>query len=102
MKRVRDGKNCTTKVEVCVCMCAQLYPTLYDPVDCSLPGSSVHGIFQSGILERVPISYSWGFSLSVDQTHVSFISAFAGKFFTTSTALEAQSRFKDKLIKCSL
>ena len=36
------------------CMCAQSYPTLCNPVGCSLPGSSVHGIFQqeywSGLL----------------------------------------------------
>ena len=30
---------------------AQLYPTLFDPVDCSLPGSSIHGIFQARVLE---------------------------------------------------
>ena len=30
---------------------AQLCPTLHDPVDCSLPGSSVHGIFQARVLE---------------------------------------------------
>ena len=30
-----------------VCGCAQLCPTLCDPVDCNPPGSSVHGIFQA-------------------------------------------------------
>ena len=30
---------------------AQLYPTLHDPMNCSLPGSSVHGIFQARVLE---------------------------------------------------
>ena len=30
---------------------AQSYPTLYDPMDCSPPGSSVHGIFQARVLE---------------------------------------------------
>ena len=30
---------------------AQLCPTLSDPMDCSPPGSSVHGIFQAGVLE---------------------------------------------------
>ena len=39
---------------------AQWYPTLCNPMDCSLPGSSVHGIFQARILERVAISYSRG------------------------------------------
>ena len=37
---------------------AQSCPTLCDPVDCSLPGSSVHGIFQARILEWVAISFS--------------------------------------------
>ena len=31
----------------------QSHPTLFDPMDCSLPGSSVHGILQAGILEWV-------------------------------------------------
>ena len=37
---------------------AQSCPTLWDPVDCSLPGSSIHGILQAKILERVAISFS--------------------------------------------
>ena len=37
---------------------AQSYPTLSDPMDCSLPGSSVHGIFQARTLEWVAISFS--------------------------------------------
>ena len=31
---------------VCVCVCTQLCPTVYNPMDCSPPGSSVHGILQ--------------------------------------------------------
>ena len=39
-------------VDVCACvLVAQLCPTLCDPIDCSPPGSSVHGIFQATILE---------------------------------------------------
>ena len=38
----------------------QSYPTLRDPMDCSLPGSSVHGIFQAGVLEWVAIAFSSG------------------------------------------
>ena len=34
---------------------AQSCPTLCDPVDCGLPGSSVHGILQAGVLEWVAI-----------------------------------------------
>ena len=36
---------------------AQSCPTLCDPMDCSLPGSSVHGIFQAIVLEWIAISY---------------------------------------------
>ena len=35
---------------------AQSWPTLSDPMDCSLPGSSVHGIFQARVLEWVAIA----------------------------------------------
>ena len=41
---------------------AQSCPTLCDPVDCSLLGSSVHGILQARILEWVAISFSRGSS----------------------------------------
>ena len=37
---------------------AQLCPTLSDPMDCSPPGSSVHGIFQARVLEWVAIAFS--------------------------------------------
>ena len=37
---------------------AQSCPTLHDPMDCSLPGSSVHGIFQAGVLEWGAIAFS--------------------------------------------
>ena len=37
---------------------AQSCPTLSDPMDCSLPGSSNHGIFQARILECVAIAFS--------------------------------------------
>ena len=39
---------------------ARSCPTLRDPMDCSLPGSSVHGIFQARILEWVAIAFSGG------------------------------------------
>ena len=42
-----------------------------DPMDCSPPGSSVHGIFQARILEWVAISSSRGSSCPRDQTHLS-------------------------------
>ena len=53
----------------------QLCLTLSQPyvMGCSLPGSSVHGIFQARILMWVAISSSRGSSLSTDQTCVSFL-----------------------------
>ena len=45
-----------------VCLFTQSYPTLSDPMDCSLPGSSVHGILQARRLEWVAISFSRGSS----------------------------------------
>ena len=39
---------------------AQSCPTLSDPMNCSLPGSSVHGIFQARVLEWGAIAFSWG------------------------------------------
>ena len=44
-----------------------------DPMDCSLPGSSVHGIFQAIVLEWIAISFSRGSSQPRDQTRVSHI-----------------------------
>ena len=37
---------------------AQLCPNLLDPIDCSLPGSSIHGIFQVRVLEWGAIAFS--------------------------------------------
>ena len=52
---------------------AQLCPTLCDPMDCRLPGSSVHGIFRARILEWVAISFSRGSFQPRDRTCVSCI-----------------------------
>ena len=62
---------------------------------CSLPGSSVHGISQAGILEWVAIPFSRGSSWSRDGTWVSRI---AGVFFTTWASREAPSRGKGSKI----
>ena len=53
--------------------------TLCDPMDCSLPGSSVHGIFQAIVLEWIAIFFSRGSSLPRDRIQVSCI---AGRCFT--------------------
>ena len=54
-------------------------PTLCNPMDCSLPGSSVYGIFQAIVLEWIAISFSRGSSPPRNRTWVSHI---AGRHFT--------------------
>ena len=57
-------------------------PTLCDPMDCSPPGSSVHGILQARILEWVAVSFSKDLPNPVIET-MSFVSpALASRFFT--------------------
>ena len=67
----------------------QSYPTLCDPVDCSPPGSSIHGILQARILEWVAISFSRGSSQPRDQTRVSHI---AGRRFNLWATREAPGK----------
>ena len=66
-----------------VCAVAQLCPTLCNSMDCSLPGSSVHGIFQERILKWVASSYSRGSSRPRDGSCISWVPALEGGFFTT-------------------
>ena len=54
---------------------------LCDPIDCSPPGSSVHGILQARIQEWVAISFSRGSSQPSDQTCVSYVSCFGRQVF---------------------
>ena len=51
----------------------QSRPTLCNPMDCSLPGSSAHGILQARVLEWVAMPSSRGSSLPRDQTQVSWV-----------------------------
>ena len=67
---------------LCICECvlvAESCPTLWDPMDCSPPGSSVHGILQARIPEWVAIPFSRRSSQPRDLSRVSRI---AGRFFT--------------------
>ena len=59
---------------------AQLCSTLSDPMDCSLPGSSIHGIFQARVLE-------WG------------ASAFSGYADGTTFMAESEEELKSLLMK---
>ena len=60
-------------------MCAQSCPTLCDSMDCSPPGSFIHGILQVSILEWVAIPSSKRSSQLRDRTHVSYV---AGVYIT--------------------
>ena len=64
---------------------AQSCLTLYDLMDCSLPGF-IHGIFQARVLERIIISFSRESSRPRDQTQVSHIT---GRRFTLWATREA-------------
>ena len=78
---------------VCPCMGAKLLQsclTLCDPMDCSLPGSSVHGVLQAGILKWVAMPPP-GDLLQPGMEPTSLKSpALASRVFTTSATWEAQ------------
>ena len=73
----------TSHLRVCVCSVAQSCPTLCDPMDCSPPGSLVHGILQARILEWIAISYFRGLLNSGIEPSSLASPALAGGFFTT-------------------
>ena len=67
---------------------AQLCPTLSDPMDCSLLGSSIHGIFQARLLEWGAIAFSSGFPYFLQ-----FTSEFGNKEFMIWATVSSQSWF---------
>ena len=67
----------------------QPYLTLCNPMDCSLPGSSLRGIFQTRVLEWVAISFSRISSQPKDRTQVSHI---AGRHFTVWATRDVESK----------
>ena len=87
---------------------AQSCPTLCTPMDCRLPGSSVHGISQARILELGGISFSRGSSWPRDRTCFSclqVVCCIEGRFFTdwaTRKAKDhlAQSIYSKPLVLC--
>ena len=70
-----------------MCLVAQSCPTLWDAMDCSLPGFSVHRILQARILEWVAIPSFRGFSWPKED--ISCVSCIAGRFFTCWAITEA-------------
>ena len=87
-----DRKHILSRLEICpsplICMHAKLpqsCPALCNPMDCRLPGSSVHGILQVRILERGSLPSSRGSSPPRDWTHV-----FSGSWQADSLPLSYQ------------
>ena len=76
----------TSDKRIVIVIVTQSCLTLCDPMDCSLPGSSVHGILQARILGWIAIFFSRGSSWFKDQTQVSCMS---GRFFTLWATREA-------------
>ena len=70
-------------------MVTQSCPTLLDPMNCSPPGSSVHGVFRARIMEHVAISFSGVSSQPRDQTHVSCVSCTGRQMLYCCTTWEA-------------
>ena len=66
LKRLSSSSSSGKSLHSCSILC--------DPMDCSLPGSSVHGILQARILEWVAVPSSRGSSRTSDRTHVSYAS----------------------------
>ena len=69
-----------------MCLVAQLCLTRCNPLDCSLPGSSVHGISQARILGWV------AFSCPRDQTHISCVFCIAGGLLSHWESPQEQQR----------
>ena len=86
--------GCAVGAYVCVCVCVyakslQSCPALCNPIDCSMPGSSVHGILQARILQLVAISFS---RIDLPGLGIKLVSlALAGRFFTTDPPGKPQS-----------
>ena len=74
---------------------------LCDPTDCTLPGSSVHGIFQAIVLEWIAISFSRGSSWPRDRTQVSCIVDRRFTIWATREVLEPPGKLLKIEIKLS-
>ena len=68
--------------QACLCAYCSVMSSSCNPKDCSLPGSSVHGISQARILEWVAISSSWRSFQPRDQTIISCVSALEAESLT--------------------
>ena len=95
-QRVGHDWSDWARMRACMYVCmpwsevAQSCPTLCNPVDCSLPGFSVHGILQTRKLEWVTISFFRGSSQPRDRTQVSHIRGRRFNLWAIKPALSAR------------
>ena len=85
--------------ECAVCLATQLHLTLYDPMDCSPPDPSVHGISQARVMEWVAIS-SRRSSQPRDWARISRVSCITGRFFTCWAMLLSSVQFSSVSQSC--
>ena len=76
----------------------QSCPTLRDPMDCSLPGSSAHGIFQTRVLEWVAISFSNAWNWKVKVKSLSHVRLFA-TLWTAAYQAPVHGIFQDRVLE---
>ena len=84
------------KASICVYVSVQSCPTLCDPMDCSLPGSSVHRISQGRILEWVAISSSRVSSQPRDRIHISCVSCIGRQILYYCATWKALDKLRDE------
>ena len=85
---------------LCCCLVAELCLTPCDPMDCSQPDFSVHGVFQARKLEWVAISFSRGSSWPRDQTHISYVASTGRQILDCWATREAQANDSGGHLAC--
>ena len=75
--------------QVCACVLSQLCPTLCGPMGCGQPGSSVHGILQTRLLDWATMPSSRDLPDPRIKTTPILLPVLAGRLFTTSTTWES-------------
>ena len=85
-------------IQYCM-LSSQSYSTLWDPMDCSPPGSSVHGLSQARILGWVAISFSRGSSQPRDWTCISCITCTGRQILYHWALWKAQSNISGVLLR---
>ena len=100
---IKKKKKCSSsdvilssKVLICCSCCDKSSLTLCNPMDCSPPASSVHGILQARTLEWVVISFSRGSSWPRDWTLIFYVSCTGRQILNHAATWEVQYEVKPK------